>query len=189
VNEGDRDSEAVESALKLSRLATRRIEIVAAKNSFHGFTLGALSISGVPSQSRPFQPLLPGVKHVPFVDSKALDSFVTENTAAVVLEPCQAEVGAENPPLGYLKKAREICDRYGALLIIDEVRTGMGRTGPLFAIENANIVPDILVLGKSLGGGIVPIGAVIARPHTWRRFGLSFSMSASSFAGNRLACV
>jgi putrescine aminotransferase len=182
-------AEAVESAIKLARLATRRSEIVAAEGGFHGFTLGALSVSGIPGQSRPFKPLLPGVRHVPFGDAEALEAAVSNDTAAVLLEPFQAEIGAATPSDGYLAAAREICDSMGALLIIDEVRTGMGRTGPLFAVERERVVPDVLVIGKSLSGGIVPIGAIIARSDAWGRFGLSFSMSASSFAGNRLACV
>jgi putrescine aminotransferase len=107
----------------------------------------------------------------------------------VVLEPVQAEIGAESPPTGFLAEARAICDAAGALLVVDEVRTGMGRTGPLFAVEDDGVVPDLLVLGKSLAGGIVPIGALLAQHRTWGRFGLTFSMSASSFSGNRLACV
>lgn len=182
-------AEAVESAIKLARLATRRREIVATQGAFHGFTLGALSASGIPAQSRPYRPLLPGIRHVPFGDADALSAVVSENTAAVLLEPIQAEIGALTPPVGYLVAAREICDRCGTLLMVDEVRTGMGRTGSLFAIEEEHVTPDVLILGKSLGGGIVPIGAIVARPHLWGRFGLSFAMTASSFAGNRLACV
>jgi putrescine aminotransferase len=196
-------AEAVESAIKLARLATRRDEIVAAKGAFHGFTMGALSASGIPGQSRPFKPLLPGFKHVPFGDAEALEGELSDNTAAVLLEPYQAEVGAATPPDGYLKNVRDICDRAGVLLIVDEVRTGIGRTGPVFAVELedvtpdvlvvgkslADVTPDVLVVGKSLAGGIVPIGAILARTDIWGRFGLSFSMSASSFAGNRLACV
>ena len=182
-------AEAVDSAIKLARLATRRPEIVAASGAFHGYTLGALSLAGIPSQRKPFEPLLPHVRHVRYGNLQELECAVTKETAAVVLEPIQAEIGAESPPPGYLAGAGEICDAAGALLVIDEVRTGMGRTGRLFAIEHEGIIPDILVLGKSLGGGLVPIGAIVARGSLWSRFGLSFAMSASSFAGNRLACV
>jgi putrescine aminotransferase len=107
----------------------------------------------------------------------------------VVLEPVQAEIGAETPPAGYLAEARSICDAAGALLVVDEVRTGMGRTGPLFAIEEDGVMPDILLVGKSLGSGIVPIGAMLAHRRIWGRVGLTFTMSASSFSGNRLACI
>lgn len=182
-------TEAVESAIKLARLSTGRAQIIAAKGAFHGFTLGALSVSGIPAQSRLFRPLLPGVEHVPYGDVDALATAVSKRTAAVLLEPIQAETGAVTPPEGYLAAAREICDRSRALLLVDEVRTGMGRTGPLFAIERERITPDVLILGKALAGGIVPIGAIVADGRIWNRFGLSFAMSASSFAGNRLACV
>jgi len=182
-------AEAVDSAIKLARLSTRRPGIVAAQGGFHGFTLGALSVSGVPAQTLPYAPLLPQVRHVPFGDADALAAAVSRETAAVLLEPIQAEIGAETPPDGYLAAARAICDEAGALLIIDEVRTGMGRTGPMFAMEHDSVMPDILVIGKSLAGGIVPIGAMLAHPRLWTRFGLTFSMSASSFAGNRLASV
>lgn len=182
-------AEAIDSAIKLARLSTRRSKIVAATGAFHGYTIGALSVSGIPGQRRPFEPLLPEIEHVPFGDVHALASSVTQETAAVLLEPIQAEVGGETPPEGYLESSRDICNEAGALLIIDEVRTGMGRTGPLFAIERERIAPDIMVIGKSLAGGIVPIGAILANSSLWGRFGLSFPMSASSFAGNRLACV
>jgi putrescine aminotransferase len=170
-------------------MTTRRTEIVAATGAFHGFTLGALALCGIPVHSRAYGPLLPDVKHVPFGDGAALAAAVSQRTAAVVLEPIQAEVGAETPPPGYLAEAQAICEQAGALLVIDEVRTGMGRTGPLFAIEDQGVMPDVLLVGKSLAGGIVPIGALLARRRLWPRVELSFSMSASSFSGNRLACV
>jgi putrescine aminotransferase len=182
-------AEAIDSAIKLARLSTRRPKIITASGAFHGYTLGALSLCGIPRHRRPFEPLLPEIEHVPFNDPQALASAVTEETAAVLLEPIQAEIGGETPSKGYLDSARKICDKAGALLIVDEIRTGMGRTGPLFAVEQERIVPDILVIGKALAGGIVPIGAILARSSLWGRFGLTFSMSASSFAGNRLACV
>ena len=182
-------AEAVDSAIKLARMTTRRTEIVAATGAFHGFTVGALALCGIPVHSRAYGPLLPDVKHVPFGDGAALAAAVSQRTAAVILEPIQAEVGAETPPSGYLAEAQAICEQAGALLVIDEVRTGMGRTGPLFAIEDEGVVPDVLLVGKSLASGIVPIGALLARRRLWPRVELSFSMSASSFSGNRLACV
>jgi putrescine aminotransferase len=181
-------SEAVESAIKLARLSTGRSRLVAAEGGFHGYTLGALSVSGIPSQSRPFRPLLPDVEHVPFGDASAMAAALDKETAAVILEPVQAEIGAIDPPSGYLSEVRDLCDRHGVLLIVDEVRTGMGRTGPLFAVEDEGVVPDILLLGKALAAGIVPIGALIAPARLWTRVGLSFAMTASSFGGNRLAC-
>ena len=182
-------AEALDSAIKLARLTTRRTQIIAAEGAFHGFTLGALSLCGIPVHSRPYAPLLPDVTHVAYGDAAALAAAVSDRTAAVVLEPVQAEVGGEAPPEGYLREARAICSDAGALLVVDEVRTGMGRTGPLFAINDDGVAPDVLVIGKSLAAGIVPIGAILARGGLWARFGLTFSMSASSFAGNRLACV
>ena len=182
-------AEAMDSAIKLARLSTRRTEIVAAQGAFHGFTLGALSLCGIPVHARPYAPLLPDVTHVPFGDATALAAAVSGRTAAVVLEPVQAEIGAETPPARYLAEARAVCDAAGALLIVDEVRTGMGRTGPLFAIEDDGVMPDMLIIGKSLGSGIVPVGALLGHRRIWGRFGLTFSMSASSFSGNRLACV
>ena len=182
-------AEAVDSAVKLARMVTRRTEIVAAQGAFHGFTLGALSVSGIPVHSRAYAPLLPDVAHVPFGDAGALAARVSRKTAAVILEPIQAEVGAEDPPPGYLAEARAICDAADALLIVDEVRTGMGRTGSLFAIRDEGVMPDILLIGKSLTSGIDPIGAMLARGRLWQRLELSFSMAASSFSGNRLACV
>lgn len=182
-------AEAVDSAIKLARLATGRQGVVAAEGGFHGFTLGALSVSGIPAQSRYFEPLLPGVRHVPFGDGGAMAAAVDASIAAVILEPVQAEIGAITPPAGYLREVREICERNGALLIVDEVRTGMGRTGPMFAVEEEGVTPDILLTGKSLAAGIVPIGALLAPARLWTRVGLSFAMSASSFGGNRLACT
>lgn len=182
-------AEAIDSSIKLARLATRRLKTIAAAGAFHGYTLGALSVCGIASQRKAFEPLLPGIELVPYGDVKAMDDSVNEETAAVILEPIQAEIGGETPPEGYLTSVRKICNKAGALLIIDEVRTGMGRTGPLFSVEREGIVPDILVIGKSLAGGIVPIGAMLAKSNLWGRFGLTFSMSASSFAGNRLACA
>lgn len=182
-------AEAVDSAIKLARMTTRRTEIVAATGAFHGFTVGALALCGIPVHSRGFGPLLPDVTHVAFGDIAALAAAVSQRTAAVILEPVQAEIGAETPPANYLAEARSICDATGALLVIDEVRTGMGRTGPLFAIRDAGVMPDVLLVGKSLASGIVPMGAMLARRRLWPRVELTFSMSASSFSGNRLACV
>jgi putrescine aminotransferase len=182
-------SEAVESAIKLARLSTGRSRIIAAAGGFHGYTLGALSVSGIPSQSRLFRPLLPDVEHVPFGDASAMAAALEKETAAVILEAIQAEIGAIEPPKGYLSEVRNLCDRHGVLLIVDEVRTGMGRVGPLFAVEDEGVVPDILLVGKALAAGIVPIGALIAPARLWARVGLSFAMTASSFGGNRLACT
>ncbi len=181
-------SEAIDTALKLARLHQRGKTIIAARNSFHGFTFGALSVSGVDSFRRLFEPLVPGVTFVPFGDLEALRQAAGEDTAAVLLEIVQHEAGVYLPPEGYFAEVRKLCDERGILLIIDEIKTGFGKTGAFFACEGQGIAPDILVLGKSMGGGLIPVGAVVASSRIWKRFGLSFPMSASSYAGNVLAC-
>lgn len=153
-------AEANEAALKLSRLTGRR-RIVAAKGAFHGRTIGALSLTGQPSKRDPFKPLLPGIKHVPYGHVRSLKRAVTRRTAMVILEPIMGEAGVVVPPSGYLKAAREVCDAYGALLVIDAVQTGMGRTGQWFGYEDEGIQPDIITIAKGIGGGL-PLGAMIA---------------------------
>jgi putrescine aminotransferase len=181
-------SEAIDCAIKLVRLHKGGKTIITAQKSFHGHTFGALTASGIPSFKRAFQPLLPGFISVPFGDIKALKRSISAETGAVLIEPIQHEAGVLLPPDDYLKKVRELCDEHDLILVLDEIKTGFGKTGRLFACEHYNIVPDVLVLGKSLGGGLIPAGAVVAKSHLWKRFGLSFSMSASSYAGNVLAC-
>jgi putrescine aminotransferase len=181
-------SEAIDCAIKLVRLHKGGKTIITAQKSFHGHTFGALTASGIPSFKRAFQPLLPGFISVPFGDIDALKQSISADIAAVLIEPIQHEAGVFLPPDGYLQKVRELCDEHGLILILDEIKTGFGKTGRMFACEYYDIVPDILVLGKSLGGGLIPAGAVVAKSHLWKRFGLSFSMSASSYAGNVLAC-
>jgi len=181
-------SEAIDCAIKLVRLHKGPKTIITTQNSFHGHTFGALSASGIPSFNRGFQPLLPGFVNVPFDDIEALERSISSETAAVLIEPIQHEAGIILPSDDYLRKVRSLCDEHNLLLVLDEVQTGFGKTGRMFACEHYDIVPDILVLGKSLGGGLIPAGAVVANNHLWRRFSLSFSMSASSYAGNVLAC-
>ena len=180
-------SEAIDSAIKLARLCTRKPEIITAENSFHGYTFGALSASGILSFKKLFEPMVPGVRHVPYGNVKALKDTINEKTAAVLLEPIQHEAGILLPPEGYLAEVRRLCDNRSVLLILDEIKTGFGKTGSMFAYEHFQATPDILVLGKSLGGGLVPAGTLVAKPWVWRKFGLSFSMSASSFSGNVMA--
>lgn len=182
-------AEAVEGALKLARLATGRRKIVSALNAFHGKTLGALSASGKEVYRDPFLPLLDGFVHVPFGDAGLLAQMVDEETAAVILEPIQGEGGIIVPPPGYLQQVREICDEKGALLILDEVQTGLGRTGKRFACEHEGVVPDILCLAKALGGGVMPIGAFVARPHLYKQYELAPLLHTSTFGGNPLACA
>ena len=152
-------AEANETAFKIAR-RTGRPHIVAAQNAFHGRTMGALALTGQQPKRAPFEPLPPGVSHVPYGDVAALDAAVDGDTAAVVLEPILGEAGVIVPPEGYLRAAREITAARGALLVLDEVQTGIGRTGAWFAHQAAGIVPDVVTLAKGLGGGL-PIGACI----------------------------
>ena len=152
-------AEANEAAFKIARRTGRR-GVVAAENAFHGRTMGALALTGQAGKRAPFEPLVPGVTHVPYGDVAALDAAVGADTAAVVLEPIMGEAGAVTPPAGYLAAAREITAARGALLVLDEVQTGVGRTGSWFAHQAAGVVPDVVTLAKGLGGGL-PIGACI----------------------------
>jgi acetylornithine/N-succinyldiaminopimelate aminotransferase len=152
-------AEAIEGALKTARKHTRRTRIVAFDGGFHGDTLGALSVGGNPVYRTPFEPLLPGVTFLPFDDVSALDA-IDDETAAVVVEPIQAEGGVRIPGPGFLPALRRRCDTTGALLVLDEVVTGFGRTGRLFAHEHWGVRPDLLVLAKALGGGL-PLGAFV----------------------------
>ncbi|MGB9222784.1 acetylornithine transaminase [Mycobacterium sp.] len=153
-------TEANELAFKLSRL-TGRTKLVAAQEAFHGRTMGSLALTGQPAKQAPFEPLPGDVTHVPYGDEDALAAAVGDDTAAVFLEPIMGESGVVVPPEGYLVAAREITARHGALLILDEVQTGMGRTGAFFAHQHDGITPDVVTLAKGLGGGL-PIGAVLA---------------------------
>jgi putrescine aminotransferase len=182
-------TEAVEGALKLARAATRRTKVVATIDAFHGKTLGALSASGSEIYRAPFAPLVPDVVHVPFGDLDALAREIT-GAAAFVVEPIQAEGGVNVPPPAYLPGARALCDRAGALLVADEVQTGLGRCGALFACDLAGVVPDVMTLAKGLSGGVVPIGAVIARAAAWNAaYGHAPLLHTSTFGGNELACA
>ena len=153
-------TEANELAFKLSRL-TGRIKLVAAQGGFHGRTMGSLALTGQPSKQAPFAPLPGDVTHVPYGDADALAAAVGDDTAAVFLEPIMGEGGVVVPPEGYLAAARDITARHGALLVLDEVQTGMGRTGAFFAHQHDGITPDVVTMAKGLGGGL-PIGACLA---------------------------
>ena len=153
-------AEANEAALKLSR-RTGKSKVVAAQGAFHGRTMGALSLTGQPAKREPFLPLIKGVKHVPYGDIGAMRKAVTKKTAMVIIEPIMGEAGVIGPPSDYLKQLREICNDKGALLVIDAVQTGMGRTGDWFGYEYSGITPDVITLAKGLGGGL-PLGAMIA---------------------------
>ncbi|MCG5433438.1 acetylornithine transaminase [Mycobacterium sp. MYCO198283] len=153
-------AEANEVAFKITRL-TGRTKIVAAQGAFHGRTMGSLALTGQPAKQAPFAPLPGDVSHVPYGDVEALTAAVDDRTAAVFLEPIMGEGGVVTPPPGYLAAAREVTTRHGALLVLDEVQTGMGRTGTFFAHQQAGITPDVVTLAKGLGGGL-PIGACLA---------------------------
>jgi acetylornithine/N-succinyldiaminopimelate aminotransferase len=156
---GNSGAEAVEAAIKLAR-RTGRTKIVACDGGFHGRTMGALTLTGQPAKREPFVPLLPDVEHVPYGDVAALRSIVDDQTAALVVEPVLGEGGVRPAPDGYLQAAREITAEVGALLILDEVQTGIGRLGSWFAFQQAGITPDVVTVAKGLGGGL-PIGACI----------------------------
>lgn len=178
-------AEAVEAALKFARSATGRRGLVAALRSFHGRTFGALSVTWRKEFREPFEPLLPGVDFVPFNDPEALAGAVGKDTAAVILEPVQGEGGVYVGDPEFLRTARDLCTDRGALLLLDEVQTGLGRTGRTFDLERAGIVPDVLVLGKSLAGGF-PIGATLVTDDVHGRLRGGHH---STFGGGPLACA
>jgi LysW-gamma-L-lysine/LysW-L-ornithine aminotransferase len=178
-------AEAVEAALKIARSATGRTKVVAAMRGFHGRTMGALSATWRRELKEPFEPLVPGFVHVPYNDVAALEASVDETTALVLLEPVQGEGGVHVASDEYLRAARAATDRAGALLAFDEVQTGLGRTGRLFAFERWGVVPDLLLLAKSLAGGL-PIGATVVASEVVPRFRGSHH---STFGGNPLACA
>ena len=176
-------AEAAEAAIKFARASTGRPEIIAAMRGFHGKTMGALAATWGPEYQKPFAPMMPGLKHVPYNNFAKLESAVGNNTAAVLLEVVQGEGGVRIGDKEYFKKVRQICDTHGILLIIDEVQTGFGRTGTLFACEQF-VVPDMLCLAKSLAGGI-PMGAVICND----RIEVPVKSHTSTFGGNPTACA
>lgn len=183
-------TEAVEGALKAARVHTGRPGFVSAQNGFHGKTFGGLSVSGREVYKQAFYPLLPNVKNVPFGDTQAMAEAVENTTAAVILEVIQGEGGVILPPDGYLQEVRNICDQQGALLILDEVRTGFGRTGAMFASEHYGVVPDIVTMAKALGGGVMPVGAFSATAPVWHSlFDKNPYLHSSTFGGNPLACA
>jgi len=178
-------TEAVEAAIKFSRLSTGRKNIVAAMRAFHGRTYGSLSATYNKKYRRGFEPLVPGFSHVPFNKIEAMDKAVTEETAAVLLEVVQGEGGVRPADTGYIQAVHQICDQRGSLFIVDEVQTGFGRTGKMFAVEHYSITPDLLACAKSLAGG-VPMGAVLLGNRVQN---LKPSMHATTFGGNPLACA
>ena len=184
-------AEANEAAIKLARryfkepVGQNKFEFITAINSFHGRTLATLSATGQEKFKKGFDPLVPGFKHVEFNDVDAIEKAITKNTCAVMLEPIQGESGVKIPDPDYMRDVRKLCDRHGILLILDEVQTGMGRTGKLFAYEHYGITPDIMTLAKGLAGG-VPIGAMLATDKIAAAF--EPGTHGSTFGGNPLAC-
>ncbi|MBC7364534.1 MAG: ornithine--oxo-acid transaminase [Candidatus Aminicenantes bacterium] len=188
-------AEAVETALKIARkwayqkkgVPQDQAEIIACANNFHGRTITIISFSTEPLYRRDFGPFTPGFKIIPFGDAAALEAAITPNTAAFLVEPIQAEAGILIPPDGFLKKAKEICEKNNVLFIADEIQTGLGRVGKLFACEYEGIKPDMMVIGKSLGGGCYAISAVLS---TQEIMGvLKPGEHGSTFGGNPLACA
>jgi len=178
-------TEAVEAALKFSRLTTGRRAIVAAMRGFHGRTMGALSATWDKKHREPFEPLLPGFRHIPYNDLAALEAAVSDQTSAVILEVVQGEGGVRPGSAEFLLGAQRLCREHGAMFIIDEVQTGFGRTGTMFACQHYGLQPDLLCLAKSIAGGL-PMGAVLLG----ERIGLlPPQVHGSTFGGNPLACA
>jgi acetylornithine/N-succinyldiaminopimelate aminotransferase len=180
---GNSGTEAIEAAIKLSRLNNGRKRIIALNNSFHGRTIGSLSITGQVALREPFEPLLPGVEHI---DStiEALEAAIDDTVAAIFIEPIKGEAGVVELPEGFLKRARELTTEHGALLILDEIQTGVGRTGSWFAFQQSGIVPDAIAVAKGIAGG-VPIGALVTFGDTSDLF--QRGQHGSTFGGNPLA--
>lgn len=188
-------AEAVETALKAARrwaydvkgVPDNQAEIIVCEGNFHGRTLAAVSLSSEPAYKRGFGPLLPGVKIIPYGDIEALKAAMTPNTAAFLVEPIQGEAGIRIPPQGFLKAAYDVCKEHNVLFIADEIQTGLGRTGKLFACDWENVVPDMYILGKALGGGVFPISCVVVNRDILSVF--EPGSHGSTFGGNPLACA
>jgi len=178
-------TEAIEAAIKFARISTGRAGIVATMRAFHGRTLGSLSATYNKKYREGFEPLVPGFSHVPYNNIEALEKAVTDETAAFIVEVVQGEGGVYPADKAYIQAARRICDAHEALLIVDEVQTGFGRTGKLFAVQHTGVTPDLLCCAKSLAGG-VPIGAVLIGPKIKN---LAPGVHGSTFGGNPLSCA
>ncbi len=179
-------AESVECALKLARKYMAKPEIIAVMGAFHGKTMGALSVTWDKKYREPFLPLIPEVKHVPPDNLEKMREAITEKTAAVLVEPIRGEGGVRVPPDGYLKGLRELCDEKDVLLMFDEVQTGFGRTGRLFACEHWDITPDVICLAKPIAGGL-PLGATVAREDVMSA--LKLGDHSTTFSGNPLVCA
>ena len=188
-------TDAIEGAIKLARLSTGRNLFVSTLGGFHGKSMGALSLMGKASFREPFAGGLQDVRFVPYGDADALEAELTKAAqvgtpvAAFVVEPVQGEAGGVVPPDDYLPRARALCTRYGALLVADEIQTGMGRTGALWGVDHTGTVPDIMCLGKSLGGGVMPLSAFVAPAEIWEVLVPNPIIHSTTFGGNPMACV
>ncbi|NUO81413.1 aminotransferase class III-fold pyridoxal phosphate-dependent enzyme [candidate division KSB1 bacterium] len=188
-------TDAVEGAMKLARAYTGKHGFISSLGAFHGKSLGSLSLMGKLRYRKAFEPLLPDVSFVEFGDEEELEFELQKANkigwpiAAVVLEPIQGEAGAIVPPNDYWPKVREICTQYGVLLVADEVQTGLGRTGKMFAVEHWNVKPDIMCLGKALGGGVMPLAAFVSTAKIWSVFEKDPQVHSSTTGGNPLACA
>jgi putrescine aminotransferase len=188
-------TDAVEGAMKLARLYTGKPGFISCIRGFHGKSYGSLSLMGKAEYRLAFEPLLQDVYFVPFGDAQAVEDELRKAEAvgmaiaAVVVEPVQGEAGAIVPPPEFWPRLREICSRYGVLLVADEVQTGMGRTGRMFAVEHWDVVPDIMCLGKALGGGVMPLSAFMSTPEIWKVLEPNPFIHSSTFGGNPLACA
>jgi putrescine aminotransferase len=188
-------TDAIEGAIKLTRLYTKRNTFISALGGFHGKSMGSLSLMGKASFREPFQFGLQDVRFVPYGDADALEyefqrcEAVGVGIAGVVLEPIQGEAGGVVPPDDYFPRARELCTRYRALLIVDEIQTGMGRTGKMWGVDHWNVVPDIMCVGKSIGGGVMPLSAFISTAKIWEVMIPNPIIHSTTFGGNPLACA
>ena len=188
-------TDAVEGAMKLARLYTGKPGFISCVRGFHGKSYGSLSLMGKGEYRLPFEPLLQDVYFVPFGDADAVEAELEKaeavgmSIAAVVAEPVQGEAGAIVPPADFWPRLRKVCTRHGVLLIADEVQTGMGRTGKMFGVEHWDVVPDILCLGKALGGGVMPLSAFMSTPEIWKVLEPNPFIHSSTFGGNPLACA
>ena len=188
-------TDAVEGAMKLARLHTGRSGFISCLRAFHGKSYGALSLMGKAEYRVPFEPLLQDVYFVPYGDAEAVEAELKKaqqvgfDVAAVVAEPVQGEAGAIVPPDEYWPRLREVCTKYGVLLIADEVQTGMGRTGALWGVDHWGVVPDIMCVGTAIGGGVMPLSAFISSPEIWKVLEKNPSIHSTTFGGNPLACA
>jgi putrescine aminotransferase len=188
-------TDAIEGAIKLARLYTGRNTFISTLGGFHGKSMGSLSLMGKASFREPFKGGLQDVRFVPFGDAVALEAELEKTAqvgtpvAAFVVEPVQGEAGGVVPPADYLPRVRELCTRYGCLLVADEIQTGMGRTGRLWGVDHTGVVPDILCLGKSLGGGVMPLSAFISTAEIWEVLIPNPIIHSTTFGGNPMACA